>query len=462
MEEEALKKLYQDYLELVYETSKYEYGEKKETRDLVFPRRFKVEYVDNDSIIKDIATDQVVTVLRNKKVSEEIFPGLFGVEKEERDKSWYDYSRYYYYIDYMGRKVKPLKKSLNTSREYTCGISRTRFRKEGKYFFNDLTREYEPLVFDPLVFEYEYEYGPHADFTGQMAIHMENQYYKLFIGDDKRVFLYRKALGTYEELAYNKVDKQNSSSEKGFIALDINFDRNIMKINDTYYYMTPFDVVDISGMMKNKRWSRSIRITPVKEKIMSYDFFKTNMKKNKDFWDLLVKEINELKQKKYIEDLENAQRIKEQEELLRMTQRAKELWQKIFDAMKELKELGDLSIVGRIKVDEDLLFIKIGDHLEFNPVFINYLSLIDFSLISFKNVKVSGLDFSGSNAFIDPQIVYDKDMSNGNYSGLDFNSASFNGVNICGSSFIDCPMDFTDFEGALKDDDTVIEGSYTF
>ena len=53
-------------------------------------------------------------------------------------------------------------------------------------------------------------------------------------------------------------------------------------------------------------------------------------------------------------------------------------------------------------------------------------------------------------------------MSNGNYSGLDFNSASFNGVNICGSSFIDCPMDFTDFEGAIKDDNTVIEGSYTF
>ena len=57
MEEEALKKLYQDYLELVYETSEYEYGEKKETRDLSFPRRFKVEYVDKDSIIKDTATD---------------------------------------------------------------------------------------------------------------------------------------------------------------------------------------------------------------------------------------------------------------------------------------------------------------------------------------------------------------------------------------------------------------------
>lgn len=38
-------------------------------------------------------------------------------------------------------------------------------KKKNNIFFNDLTREYEPLVF-----EYEYEYGPHDDFTGQMLI----------------------------------------------------------------------------------------------------------------------------------------------------------------------------------------------------------------------------------------------------------------------------------------------------
>lgn len=461
MEEEALKKLYQDYLELVFETSEYEYGEKTETRDLAFSRRFKVEYVDNDSKIKDSVTGKVVTILRNKKVSDEVFPGLFGVEKE-RDKFWPGYSGYDYYIDFMGKVVKPLEKNLNTSREYTCGISRTRFGREEHYFFNDFTGKYEPLIFDPLVFEYEYEYGPHGDYTGKMAIHMENQDYKLFIDDDGKIYMYRKFFGGYVELAYNKTDKQSGDSEKDFIALDINFDKNIIKINDTYYYLTPSEVIDISGMMKNKRWSRSIRITPVKEEIMSYDFFKDNMKKDKNFWPLLVSEIKELKQKKYIEDLEKAKKIQEQEEILRKTKRAKELLELIFDAMKELKELGDLSIVGRIKVDEDLLFIKVGDHLEFNPYFISFLSLIDFTLISFKNVKVSELDFSGSNARIDPQIVYNKDMSRGNYSGLDFNAASFKGVNISGSVFTDSLMDFTDFTEAIKNDDTVIEGSYTF
>lgn len=94
--------------------------------------------------------------------------------------------------------------------------------------------------------------------------------------------------------------------------------------------------------------------------------------------------------KKYIEDLENAQRVKE-------------LLQTISGAMKKLKELGSLSIVGRIKVDEDLLFIRIGDHLEFNPVFINYLGLIDLSSLYFvKNLKVSGIDFSGTNAYLNP------------------------------------------------------------
>ena len=149
-------------------------------------------------------------------------------------------------------------------------------------------------------------------------------------------------------------------------------------------------------------------------------------------------------------------------ELLRKAQRVKELLQTISDAMKELKELGALSIVDRIKVDDDLLFVGDRDHLEFNPIFINYLGLIDLSSLYFvKNLKVSGIDFSGTNAYINPQVVYNNDMSNGNYSGLNFNSTSFNGVNICGSSFIDCPMAFANFEGAIKDDDTVIERDYT-
>ena len=458
MEEEALKELYQEYLDLVFEISEYEDGEKQETRDLALPR-FVIEYDGNDSLIKD-SDGKLISVIKNKYICETGYPGLFGVKSNNGGA--FDNFSVSYYIDFNDRRVCPLRGRFNTSKEYTYGISWTRLGRTHYYFYNDATGAYDTLLYKPLVFEYEFENGAYTEFIGQMTIFMENQYYKLFIDDDGKIFLYRKSLGTYDELAYNKTDKQSGNPERDFIALDINFDKNIMKINDNYYYMTPFDVIDISGMMKNKKWSRSIRISPVKEEIMPYELFKTKMKKDENFWKLLVSEIKELKQKKYIEDLEKAKEIQEQEEILRKTKRAKELWELILGAMKELKELGDLSIVGRIKVDEDLLFIKVGDHLELNPYFISFLSLIDFTLISFKNVKVSELDFSGSNALIDPQIVYNKDMSRGNYSGLDFNAASFKDVNISGSVFTDSLMDFTNFTEAKKDDDTVIERHYSF
>lgn len=473
-EEAAFKELYQDYLELVFETSEYEYGEKKETRDLAFSRRFKVEYVDNDSIIKDSVTDRVVTILRNKIVFEEVFPGLFGIEKEERDKFWYGYSGYDYYIDFMGRVVKPLKKNLNTSREYTCGISRTRFGREQHYFFNDFTGKYEPLIFDPLVFEYEYEYGPHGDYTGKMAIHMENQYYKLFIDDDGKIFLYRKSLGTYDELAYNKTDKQSGNPEKDFIALDINFDKNIIKINDTYYYLTPFDVIDISGMMKNKKWSRFIRINPLIEKIMSFSEFKTRMRTDKRFMVLLREEIKEIKNQNLLKELKIREQTKQERKMSLMSEKRSllEEWLKICSRIKEIDEslAVDFSeyqednadkTAGRISVEEEQLLINVGDHKEINPLFINFLGNFNLSGVSFDNVKVSGLDLSYSNAIIDPQKVYNKDMSNGNYSGLSFNSSNFNGVNICGSDFTDCEMELALIDKAIMDENTKLGNHFS-
>ncbi len=107
-------------------------------------------------------------------------------------------------------------------------------------------------------------------------------------------------------------------------------------------------------------------------------------------------------------------------------------------------------------VDIDIFFIDVGDHKEINPMFINYLSIIDMRGFSFKNVKVSGLNFSNSNALIDPQEVYQKDMSNSLFRGMDFNIADFAGVNIKNSDFTDCIMDFAKLDNAIMDENTVL------
>ena len=74
------------------------------------------------------------------------------------------------------------------------------------------------------------------------------------------------------------------------------------------------------------------------------------------------------------------------------------------------------------------------------------LIYLDLSNVSFDNVKVSGLDLSNTNVSIDPQTVYNKDMSNGIYDGIKFISNNFNDVNTDNSSFKNCDVPFSEFE----------------
>ena len=60
------------------------------------------------------------------------------------------------------------------------------------------------------------------------------------------------------------------------------------------------------------------------------------------------------------------------------------------------------------------------DHLTLDSVSHYFLNYIIRCMYDFMGYDVSNLDFSGTNAAINPQTVYDKDMSNGNYSDVTF------------------------------------------
>ena len=53
----------------------------------------------------------------------------------------------------------------------------------------------------------------------------------------------------------------------------------------------------------------------------------------------------------------------------------------------------------------------------------------------FTGFDVSNLDFSGTNAAINPQTIYNKDMSNGNFCDVNFLSYDFSNVDIRGAIF---------------------------
>ena len=95
-----------------------------------------------------------------------------------------------------------------------------------------------------------------------------------------------------------------------------------------------------------------------------------------------------------------------------------------------------------IPIGKEELLVQIDDHYEINRNFVNYLRFLNLSMIDFSNVKVSGLDFRGSGARINPQLVYKKDLSNGIF---DAGNIKFyddlNGVNIEGADFTECEVD---------------------
>ncbi len=117
--------------------------------------------------------------------------------------------------------------------------------------------------------------------------------------------------------------------------------------------------------------------------------------------------------------------------------------EKVREGLQELMECDGKDNAPSIKIQVTDLFINCGDHKEFNPKYIEggFLKYIDLSRESFENVKMSGIDFSGCNIILNPQVVYPKDepdLTNCNFEGIHISAfLNFTGVDIRGSRFSD-------------------------
>ncbi len=216
---------------------------------------------------------------------------------------------------------------------------------------------------------------------------------------------------------------------------------NLISINGIVFSLSPQKCLNLSTVI-NLNNVLAVEDNPT---LVSYDDFKANVIRDKNFYNRVLDQSKEEKKKRI-----------ENETLMKQISQDKQR-QEILDQLESLKsKLSQLdkSAGNLSKIDTDLLLKQVGDHLEINPEFREQLSFLDLSCIDFTNVKVSDYDFSGTNADINPQTVYQKNMSNGNYQGLNFISKNFKDVNIKGSSFVDCNMDFAILEGAITDDNT--------
>ncbi len=136
----------------------------------------------------------------------------------------------------------------------------------------------------------------------------------------------------------------------------------------------------------------------------------------------------------------------------------------ISDNLKRIKELiaflqaNDIPNNLKISIPEDELIIKVDDHLEINPFYLDYIDFIDFNYINTNNLKVCNINWKGTNISIDPQTVYKKDLRNAIFGDHNITFKSFAGCDLRGTDISE-ELDSMDIKDAITDKSTKIHPS---
>jgi hypothetical protein len=102
--------------------------------------------------------------------------------------------------------------------------------------------------------------------------------------------------------------------------------------------------------------------------------------------------------------------------------------------IEELKKLEDDKVV-LLPYPSYFLKILLFDEEEYSYDLCPFYHKIDFSNVDFSDIRVRGKDFAGMTGVkINPQTVYDKDLSHGVYEGVEF-IGPFDNVNVEGARF---------------------------
>lgn len=253
-----------------------------------------------------------------------------------------------------------------------------------------------------------------------------------------------------------------------FIDYDKNFIHDIL--HHRIYFIYNDKVLDITNYYnRNLLLKHSIKINKGIDILTLEEF---ELKNSEELQRLLEeeKEKNKIiaeqqKKNQSLIDLNNTKENHLNKEKRLLKQR-EEVLKKMLEYITLLEELDkETNKITRMIFPD--LFYKVEDHLEIKPLLQNNALLrhIDLGLETFKNVKISGIDFSDCNIRLQPQVVYNKDLRNCTFNGIYIGPFyDFSGVDIRGCKF-SCDKDpNTDddlnpsFANAIYDENTTYNG----
>lgn len=418
---------------------------------------------------------------KNLIIKEPYQEGLAVIEAETKN------GKLYNFIDYNFKKLSLTGYTYAENFSYGCaivGIGKkfTVINNKGKSLLKRSVSRKEDIIKTPCFIETPYELIPlmanHNDYSVkkkpfqskyicQSSIDkFETQIIPLRIYDprytlgilNKTVFLYDRFADAYQELG--KGSEIEYSDKDNFI---------INKSTETVYLVYEGKLLDVSKYYKEElKTGKKFSIKKGVTGLLSYD----------DFCSLNMNTIDELIKKERKANKEIEERIKSDKEIEKAKVakqkhelKEKEKKQKRKEHITQLQELiavlqeeyDGQEIIERAEIKN--IFIEVEDHLEFHPALIGILKFVDLSKTFFINVKMSNIDFRGTNLVFDPQTVYKKDLSNSNFEGLHIMPfLDFTGVNIKGCRFSKDndprTIDYLNstFEYAIYDDSTTYDG----
>ena len=219
----------------------------------------------------------------------------------------------------------------------------------------------------------------------------------------------------YWQDGYYIFDK-NNNSYKWFASKDteIKFYDNYFICNNMTYYVADQIICLGDFNIENKKLKKDYTLLSKKEYLSKYQ--KIITKNRVETTEVINQKINEYQQ--YIQKIAWYQR--------QIDELEKQKCELIFK----------MNVIPRHTIETPSNF-----HYEENGIkyiskkYVNYLKLFDLLTFDFSGFDVSNLDFTGTNASINPQTVYNKDMSNGNYSDVTFITYDFSEVDITNATF---------------------------
>lgn len=230
--------------------------------------------------------------------------------------------------------------------------------------------------------------------------------------------------GIFSKAGYYALDKRTDKKTfLGYLDSQTYFGDDYFVVNDTTYY--PLDELINLGhfSLLYRRLKDGIKLLSQKEYLRSQKLGQ------------LKEKLDEKSQKEM-----NAELEKERSELLRRKKEYMKLEEEKALLQNKIKELEarqkKLHIKHTLPLPDDF-FLLASDFKYINPRYLKDLIDYDLMMADFTDCMLRNTNLSDTNAVIDPQKVYEKDLSNSNLSGVTLINYDFHGVRIENTIFTD-------------------------